>query len=211
MDLDARIDAANEEFISEEVETPSPVDAYQAQADIRRQYSQKSYPYGARSLVLSTVEDVLNKGNLEKAYQQAKDEADTLQKNGEQYRADLVKQTYMQEKFLPAVEVVVNYTSPDELLNNRTALAELDKRALGHGKMSGFTGAYVRQAYANSLGRVEQLSSPEATTMLRRINGLMDTGQIVVAKGYAKRLEKKMREGKLLLAPQDYDAIKALV
>ena len=207
-DLDKRIAEANDEFISEEEETLPPVDILQAQRDIERDYAQKQFPRGSRAQVLATVQDVINgvgTDSLGQAYQRAKENAEAVDKMGDHTRAQIIKNQYMEEHFLPAVEVVVNFTSPDELLNCKQGLSTLDKYALGLGSMSGYTASYVREAYGNALGQVQPMSSPEVSDSVYRINGFLDTDQMVLAKSVAKRIKEKVDDGKVIASPDDYD------
>lgn len=210
-DLDKRIAEANREFISEEPEpTPQPLDFYQAQQDTQRDYAKKQFPRGASVRVRATISDVLNgigTASLARAYERARDDSESLKERGEDVRAQLVINQYMQDHFLPAVEVVVNFTSPDELLNSKEGLRLLDKYALGVGSMSGYTAAYVREAYANSLGQVESPSDPTISHGVARLNGLLDTDQIQAAHSLAKRLKKDIDDGKNISSESDYDLI----
>ena len=209
-DLDKRIAEANEEFISEEVETPSPIDVLQTQRDIGRDYSVKQFPRGSREQVLATVKDVINgvgTDSLAQAYERAKADIDAVNQMGDHRRAQILTNQYMEEHFLPAVEVVVNFTSPDELLNCKKGLELLDKYALGLGSMSGYTSAYVREAYANALGQVDSASSPEIADAVMRINGFLDTDQMVLARSLAKRMKGKIDEGKVIASEPDYNLI----
>lgn len=211
-DLDKRIADANDEFISEEevVETPSSVDVYQSEQNIQRDYARKQFPKGARTQVLATVKDVVEgvgTSSLAHAYKRARDDSEALKEMGDTRRAQLIVNQYMQEKFLPAVEVVVNFTSPDELLNSKEALKELDKYALGIGSMTGYTAAYVREAYGDQLGQVESASSPLITHEVARLNGLLDTDQMQTAYALAKKLKKMVDDGKAIASEPDYDLI----
>lgn len=210
-DLDKRIAEANEEFISEEEEVLSaPVDIYQEQQNLQYEESKKNYPRGSREKVIATVKDVVRGAgtrSLAQAYERAKDDSESLKEVKEYRRAQMVMNQYMQESFLPAVEVVVNFTSPDELLNCKAGLDELDKYALGLGSMKGYTASYIREAYGKSLGQMNAASSPMVMDSVARIKGFLDTDQIVLAKGLAKKIKKKIDEGKTIAAPQEYQFI----
>jgi hypothetical protein len=117
----------------------------------------------------------------------------------------------MQEKFLPAVEAVINYASPDELLNCREALSALDKMAIGVGSMKGYTASYVRQAYGNALGQKEGDSDPTVTEMMRRIKSLVRDDQYRTAIGMAKKLKKQIDDGQHIASAEDYDVIGRMV
>lgn len=209
-DLDKRIAEANDEFIKEEEVIAPPIDVLQAQRDIGREYASKQFPRGSRNQVLATVQDVINgvgTDSLGQAYKRAKDDAEAVDKMGDHRRAQIIKNQYMQDRFLPAVEVVVNFTSPDELLNCKKGLDTLDKYALGIGSMSGYTASYVREAYANVLGQVSSASSPEVSDAVMRINGFLDTDQMVLARSLAKRIKDKVDDGKTIASEEDYNLL----
>lgn len=216
-DLDKRIAEANDEFISdwngaEESVLPAPIDLYQERQRIQREYSKKTFARGARAQVLATVQDVVNgagRRSLATAYKKANDECESLVSSGDTLRAQMVANTYMTTAFLPAVEVVVNFTSPDELLECPEALDTLDKYVLTGGKRGGkgFTEGYVREAYAGALGQVEALSSPEVTNAVDRINGYLNTGQMNVANGLASKIRDKIKAGKVFASESDYHFI----
>lgn len=213
--LEKRIRKANKEFLGyagpepskEEQPIPVPTDLYQAQRDIVYDYSKKQFPRGSRARVKATVEDVINgvgTDSLAQAYERAKAEKEALDKQGDKVRGQLVANQYMQDRFLPAVEVVANFTSPDELLNSEEALKLLDKYAMGAGAMSGYTAAYIREAYANILGQTPSASSPEVTDGIYKINGYLDTDQMMLARSYAKKLKEKVDKGKTIASEDDY-------
>ena len=198
------------EGIAAKEQLPPPIDMLQAQRDISRDYAQKSFPRGSRTQVLATVQDVINgvgTDSLGQAYKRAKDDVEAVDKMGDHRRAQIIKNQYMQERFLPAVEVVVNFTSPDELLNCKKGLDTLDKYALGVGSMSGYTAAYVREAYGDALGQVQAASSPEVSDAVMRINGFLDTDQMVLARSLAKRIKDKVDDGKTIASEEDYNLL----
>lgn len=188
----------------------APKDLYAERQKIGREYEKKQFPRGARAEVLTTVQAVINgigTSSLSRSYEYAKDNSEVLDEMGDHRRAQMTRNQYMQERFLPAVEIVVNFTSPDELLNSKQSLKELDKYALGTGSMSGYTEAYIRNAYGDSLGRVEQASSPEVTHATERLHGLLDSDQMVTAKGLAKKIKKKIDKGETISSEADYKFI----
>lgn len=223
-DLLKKINAANREIITDEdaveeepqtseqseAAAPRPVDMLQEQRNIAREYSQKQYPRGARRQVLATIQDVINgvgTDSLAQAYKRARDDSEAVDKMGDHRRAQIIKNQYMQEKFLPAIEVVVNFTSPDELLNCKRGLSTLDKYALGVGSMSGYTAAYVRAAYGDTLGQMPAASSPEVNDAVARLVGFLDTDQMVLAKSLAKKIKGKIDDGETIASQEDYDLI----
>ena len=194
--------------------SPEPVDVYQRNKDRLYDVSQKSFPKGSSAAVnmaTTAVVDGVGAEGLAKAYKRAKDDSDALKARGERGRAELVRQQYMQENFLPAVEIVVNSASPDEVLNSKRALEELDKYVLLEGAGKGYTASYIRQAYGNQLGQREGRSDPSVRSGVVRINSLLDNGSIRSAVGVASSLKKKIDEGSAMADDIDYELIGRVV
>lgn len=238
-ELDARIKAANDRFVTGEdvlnappdpngspEETRAigsgkepapwlPIDIYQN--DRRKQIlnAKKDFPRGSRAVVLAATEAVIDGGNgpegLAHAKKRAEDDCESLAANGYKDRAALRKQQYMEEKFLPAVEVVIDHSSPDELLNCKEALNALDDMAVGTGSMKGYTAAYVRQAYGDVLGKQRGASDPIVSAELKRIKSLVAQDQIRTAIGIAQKLKRKIDDGEAMAEPEDYAVIGRIV
>lgn len=234
-DLEARIDAANAEFVSgaeipnaplnpntkptgtrkngtgEEVAW-TPVDLYQRDATRRWEESKKNYPKGSPVLVKTATESIINgDGGLARKYKEAKDDSEVLLARGDKRRADILRRQYMQETFLPAVEAVVSYVSPDELLNCNEALAAFDSMALGLGTMKGYTASYLRQAYGDQLGQKEAASDPAVTEAVIRIRGLADDDEVRTAIGLAQKMKRQIDNGEHLASDDDYELISRVV
>lgn len=193
---------------------PEPVDLYQQSRDRIREVNQKSFPRGSSHAVNMSayaVIDGMGAEGLAKAYKRAKEDIDALRARGERGRAELMRQQYMQEDFLPAVEVVVNSTSPDEVLANKKVLNELDKYVLLEGAGKGYTATYIRQAYANQLGQVEGRSDPSVRSGVQRINALLDDGQVRTAVGIANNLKDRIEKGEAMADDNDYELIGRVV
>lgn len=193
---------------------PQSVDIYQRNQDRIYEVSQKSFPKGSSAIVNVAVESVIKGAGAEglaRAYKRTKEDSDSLAERGERGRAQLLRQQYMQEHFLPAVEIVVNSASPDELLANVKALEELDKYALLEGSGKGYTASYVRQAYGGQLGQVEGRSDASVKDGVRRINMLLDEGQVRTALSVANSLKKKLDVGEAMADDADADLIGRVV
>lgn len=193
---------------------PEPVDIYQRNQDRIREVNQKSYPRGSSAIVNTAVYSVIDGAGgegLAHAYKKAKEEVDTLKDMDERGRADLRRQQYMQEYFLPAVELVVNSASPDEVLNSKQALADLDKYALLEGSGKGYTASYIRQAYGNQLGQISGKDDQNVRSAIRRLNMLLDNGEIRSAVGLANRLKKKIDNGEAQADDASYELVSRIV
>lgn len=209
------LEAADKEAAKNQPEPlPEPVDIYQRNQDRIYEASQKTYPRGSSAIVNMAVISVIDgygAEGLAKAYKRAQDDVDALKDQGERGRADLRRQQYMQEYFLPALEIVVNSTSPDEVLNSKKALEELDKYVLLEGSGKGYTATYIRQAYGNQLGQKEGRSDDSVRSGVMRINALLDSGEIRNAVGVANDLKKKIDDGNAQADDVDYELIGRIV
>lgn len=191
-----------------------PVDIYQRNMDRIIETNQKSFPKGSSRAVdmsLYAVIDGVGAEGLAHAYHEAEEDIDTLKERGERGRVEVRRNQYMQEYFLPAVEIVVNSTSPDEVLNSKRALDMLDKYALLEGSGKGYTATYIRQAYGNQLGRQEGRSDSSVRSDVMRINAMLDSGQIRTAVGVANKIKDKIDRGDAMADDIDYELISRVV
>lgn len=205
-----------EEQMKEQTENPAPtpVDVYKRNSDRIRDVNRKSFPKGSNAAVNMSVYAVIDgvgSEGLAKAYNRAKNDVEAMKARGERGRADILRQQYMQEDFLPAVEIVVNSVSPDDLLANVKALDELDKYVLLEGSGKGYTATYVRQAYGNQLGQQEGRSDASVRSGVMRLNALLDQGEIRSALGIANDLKTKIDNGEAQADDIDYDLIGRVV
>lgn len=199
---------------SPEVDRVSVLDVYQRNQDRAYDVEKKSFPKGSSAIVNSAVISVVNGAGAEglaRAYRRAKEDVSALKARGERGRADIRRQQYMEEYFLPAVEIVINSSSPDEVLNSKQALNELDSYALLEGSGRGYTASYIRQAYGNQLGNVEGRSDASVRSGVRKLNMLLDDGQVRTAFGLANKLKKQIDEGTAQADDNDYELIGRVV
>lgn len=189
------------------------VDIYQRNVNKMRKNAGKSYPNGSSSIVSMAANSVVDDGatGLAHAYKRARDDSESLKERGEKERAELIREQYMQESFLPAVEIVVNSTSPDEVLNNKSALSLLDKYALLEGSGKGYTASYIREAYGPQLGQVVGHSDAYTQAQMRRLNMLLDKGEVRAAYGLANKLRKQIDDGEHIADNVDYELIGRIV
>lgn len=222
--LSARISAANDKYIDEadelyegnqpedqEAPTPPPVDIYSLMARNRMLEGRMKRPNGASPRIKDEVDYVVNGfqgSGLKTAYNMAKAQADALEKRGDTMRAKMVKQQYMDEKFLPSIEALVRLTSADEVINSEEALKELDQLALTEGgNPSGFTRSFVTQLYMADLGTTNPSSDAFVTDAVRRISGLVNSDQIRTAVGLATRTLASIESGEHSADDSDYQLL----
>lgn len=191
-----------------------PLDIYQRNQDRIVEMNKKKFPKGSSKAVdmaVYAVVDGVGAEGLAHAYHEAEEDIDTLKERGERGRAEIRRNQYMQEFFLPAVEIVVNSTSPDEVLNSKRALDTLDKYALVGGSGKGYTATYIRQAYGNQLGQQEGRSDPSVRSDVMRINAMLDDGQIRTAVSIANKIKDKIDKGDAMADDVDYSFIGRVV
>lgn len=195
-------------------EMPVFVDMYQQDVNKMRAESKKTRPNGSSPMVLAVTQSIIDGDGmpgLAKAYDRTEDTVEALKAKGEPGRADLMKQQYMEERFIPAVETVIRYSSPDELLNCKEALDALDKCALGVGKMKGYTASYIRSAYGDLLGKDLDGRFDRSDDAVRnavcQIKSASCAGNIRNAVGIAVRIKESIDNGKFLASDDDYELI----
>ena len=191
-----------------------PVDLYLRNKKRANNIRQKSFPKGSSRAVdmsVYAVIDGMGAEGLAHAYHEAEEDVDTLKEQGERERADIRRQQYMEEHFLPAVELVVNSASPDEVLNSKKALDTLDKYVLLEGPGKGYTASYIRQAYGNQLGQKEGHSDPSVQSSVMQINAMLDGGNIREAVGIANKIKEKVDNGQAMADDLDYSLIARVV
>lgn len=193
---------------------PKPVDIYQQKQDKIVETNKKQFPKGASqitNMAVAYVVDGHGAEGLARAYKRARDDSESLKERGERERAEIRRRQYMQEDFLPAVEIVVNASSPDDLLNSKRALEELDKYALLEGSGKGYTASYIRQAYGDQLGQVEGRSDASVKLGVQRINMMLDGGQVRSAFSLASKLKEQIDKGEKSSSDEDYEMLGRVV
>lgn len=197
-------------------ETPvvgsGPTDLYQRNMINRRENSKKNFPKGSSRMVMAATKTAIDGGGkasagLACAYARAKSDSEVLRNSGEFERYEMIRQQYMEERFLPAVELVVNLTSPDEVLNCAGALDAFDKYVLVAGSGKGYTASYIRGAYGGQLGKKIADSDPSVIEAIIGIKRASRNDNIRTAVGIAKRIKKAIDSGEVIASDDDYAII----
>ncbi len=132
----------------------SPVDFYEKNSYKLREESRNVHPRGASTLTKQIAKEELEK--LSKIKNRAEMDVKYWEDRGDKERAKMVKDQYMEEKFLPAVEMVVIASTPDEVLNAKDILKEFDDLSMQYGP--GYTASYISTAYGDQLGNASSQS-----------------------------------------------------
>lgn len=219
-DLQSRIQAVNDEMFGlaqpeptkpskEEEQKPEFIDFYQQNYNNRFEASKRKIAKGSRPKIANDANDIL--ARLRPRYKKAKDDSDILSSQGEKQRASMVKQQYMEEEFLPAVEALVAFNSVDEVLNNKDVLSVFDDCALLDGATSGYTSEYIRNMYDEFRGNELVNSDAFVRDGVARIRSLANRGQIRSAYGVATSLKKNIDNGKNIASDEDYELIQRII
>lgn len=191
-----------------------PVDIYQRDAAARLEESKKRRPRGSSARVIAVTNKVIDGDGsigLAKRYDEAEDMVEELVDQGERARADIARKQYMEDVFIPAIETVIRFTTPDEVLNCKEALSALDKYALGAGSMKGYSASYIRQAYGDLLGKdIEDkfgASDPFVHEAIMRIKSLVFMDNIRSAVGLAKQTKERVDKGEHMASEDDYSLL----
>ena len=188
---------------------PQPVDLYQTYADKQYELGKHKAPRGSRPKVTMTAQAVLEQ--LAPAYKKAKDDSEVLSSKGDNQRVEILKQQYLQEDFLPAIEALVRYNSVDEVINNRDILAQFDRYASLEGPRSGFTATYIRETFPEAEGDFSGLSDGEVRSAIKRMEKLLADDQIRSAYGIAKQMKERVDRGTNIASEDDYEFLQRIV
>lgn len=220
-ELDRRIKAANNLMIGDEPEEvveedtveaeeqpiPQPIDWYQREASKRRDVMSKPVQRGASTLTNEIAEEALN--DLAKFKKRAEMDAEYWRMRGDKEREQMVKSQYIEEHFLPAVEMVIIASTPDEVLNSKDVLKEFDDLSMQYGP--GYTASYIRTAYGDQLGNASNQSDGYIKDTVERIRYLVANDQIRIAYGIAKKAKDDIDNGRNTADDVDYEIISRVV
>lgn len=209
MFVDTKDETANLQSPEEIAPAPQPVDLYKDFTTKRYEMRKRPLPNGSRPKVTISANAVLQA--LAPAYKKAKDDSDVLSSRGDKQRAEIIKQQYVQEEFLPAVEAVITMNSVDEVLGNKDVLAKFDEYAVLDGSGKGYTESYIRTSHEGETGSFSGMSDGIVREELRKIRALIDSDQIRSAYGMARQIKEKIDNGNNIASPEDYEYLQRIV
>ena len=180
-----------------------PKDLYNETEKSLRDESRKTYPHGASTLMKKIAEEGLQA--LARAKKRAEVDSEYWKERGDEERAELVKQQYIEDHFLPTVEMVIIASTPDEVLNAKDVLKEFDDLTFEYGP--GYTASYIRTAYGDQLGNASNSSDGYVRETVERIKMLAANDQIRAAYGMAKKLKDEIDKGNHTADDIDYEVI----
>lgn len=217
--LEERIDKVNLEMFAdgdteeiseteEVVSSNQPTDLLQTQRNAWRD-AEPRRARGSRPKIKLDMTAVDNSG-IRQQYKKTKDDSDYYNSIGNKQYSSMVKQQYMQDHFLPAIDAMVKLNGMEAMLANKEVLADLDALTLLDGtRGSGYTEAFIRSMYkpeSNAMGVVER-SDAQVEQAVRDIKYLCETDQIRSAVGKAKEIKRSIDNGENVASEDDYEIV----
>lgn len=213
-ELQKRINQTNEQMIAEEENAPTeeeqagieysgPFDLVQQQRNSLYEMTAPTYRGGRPRMAVdfSMIEET-----LPARFKKAKNDSDYYTAQGNKTNATLIKQQYMNDVFLPAVDALVRANSLEAIVANNDILSKLDSYTLLDGtRGSGYTKTYLTKMYAPT-GQIEA-SDGKVRHDLNRIRMLVDQDENRMASSLAKQLKDAIDAGQHLASSEDYAII----
>lgn len=216
MDFQEAIRATNEEFfgqpeeaveeatVVEEQPAAQPTDLLQQQRDQWRGAETRG-SRGAKPRMKLDL-SIIDTEAIKSARKKALDDSEYYQNIGNKQYASMIKQQYMQDVFLPAVDALVKLNGMGAVQANQDILRQLDALTLLDGtRGNGYTEALVASLYRPE-GQVER-SDEQVRQAVRELIGLCENDQIRTAVGRANDLKKRIDAGENVATSSDYELI----
>lgn len=216
-DIDKRIDEVNAKLLEGadtteqlvETEVSAPVDMYQGR---RKNIQEANMPRSRGAEARLGVDlSILEQGDLGYAFKRAKDEGDGAEREGDRERARLIRESYMQDTWLPTLDALVGLNGAEAILASQKTLDLLDNYALVEGGGSrGYTQAMVSSLY----DLTEPQNSPSDAYVrynIGKLSSLCGDGQIRAAVGLATQLKNSIDRGEHLASPEDYESLQKVI
>lgn len=192
-------EVVEKEEVTEEIIPERRPDLYRDRQDKRRKENKKGQLRGCSPILKSNAIAAIHR--LELQYNQFKGAYDHLMEIGERDKANQLREQYQLGDFLPAVEAIVMSSTPDEVLNSSWILERLDEFSASG---NGYTEAYLKQAYGDTLGQVNGKSDGLVKEAVGRIRMFGDKGMTRAAVTEAKNIKKAIDQGENIASEDDY-------
>lgn len=208
-ELDIRIKMANDKMFGEDTieETEvkqQAVDYYDAGGRENRQVAQRD-SYGSRPYTRAILKQ-LEASPVKQAYEKAKADIEYLKSAGDKQRAEVVRQQYMEDYYMPAVDAAVRLGSRQDVLGSKEILDSLDSLVILDGiRGNGYTESLVANLYEE--GQPPSISDIEVQKAVQDIVRHSNNGNVGTAIGLAKRIKEQIDTGNNVAIPEDYELI----
>lgn len=201
--IDEVMNAPIEEVQETEV-VQQPVDFYEATMKQNRSIKQRS-AYGTRPYTREILKQ-LKQSPVQEAYKKAMKDIEYLKSAGDKQRADVVRQQYMEDYYMPAVDAAVRLGSRQDVLSSKEILDSLDSLVILDGvRGNGYTASLVSNLYEEGEGPA--ISDIDVQQAVENIVRHCNNGNIGVAIGLAKRIKEQIDSGNNVAIPEDYEII----
>lgn len=208
-ELDIRIEAANNEMLPEvqdEVEKKQ-VDYYQSSRRERKSAPTKG-SYGTRPYTKAILKH-LEQSPVKIGFKKAQEQIKYLKSIGDKQRAELVRQQYMEDYYLPAVDAAIRLGSKQDVLGSKEVLEQLDSFVILDGiRPNGYTSSFVANMYQDGADPTQ--SDVEVQEVVDKVRRLCDEGNITSAVAAAKRIKNQIDTGNNIAIPEDYEVIETV-
>lgn len=196
------------EEVQGSVVVQQPTDYYEVTKSKNYNTKQRS-SYGTRPYIKEILKQ-LEVSPVRQAYKKAMKDIEYLESAGDKQRADIVRQQYMEDYYMPAVDAAVRLGSKQDVLSSREILDSLDNLVILDGiRGNGYTASLVSNLYEE--GEAPTMSDVEVQHALKDIVRHCNNGNIGVAIGLAKRIKDKIDSGDNVAIPEDYEIIEKVV
>lgn len=207
-EIDKKLAKFHSQFHDDEKKEEGPkldlTDIYQE----RRRESIRTSPrssYGSRPYTRKIMEQI-NNGPVKQAFKKAQADIEYLESIDDKQRADVVRQQYMEDYYMPAVDAAVRLGSRQDVLSSKEILDNLDSLVLLKGiRGQGYTASLVANLYEE--GEAPSISDIDVQNALKDIVRHCNSGEIGVAVGLAKRIKERVDRGGDVAIPEDYELI----
>lgn len=181
-----------------------PVDFYENNRKQNREVQQRSH-YGTRPYTKAILKQ-LKASPIWQAHRKAMDDIEYAKSTGDRQRAEVLRQQYMEDYYMPTVDAAVRLGSKQDILSSKEILDNLDSLVILDGiRGNGYTASLVANLYED--GDSPAISDVEVKDALNDIVRHCNNGNIGVAIGLAKRIKKQIDGGDNVAIPEDYEIL----
>lgn len=212
--LDERINAVNDEMVTEVEGTEEVVSSNQLTDLLQQQRNawRSTQPRKARGATPKAQVDtsLLRDSGVQQQHKKAKDDSDYYTRIGNKQYASMIKQQYMTDYYLPIVDALVKLNGMDAVLTNQDILKQLDSLTLLDGtRGNGYTQAFIKTMYRPEQTVVEatEISDVQVQQALKNIKQLCEDDQIQTAVGKANDIKRRIDKGENIANAEDYEVI----
>lgn len=181
-----------------------PTDHFEARRSNIKANKQRS-SYGTRPYTRAILKQ-LEASPVKQAYKKAMDDIRYAKASGDKQRAEIIRQQYMEDYYMPAVDAAVRLGSRQDVLGSKEILDSLDSLVILDGiRGNGYTESLAANLYEEGNGPA--ISDIEVQKAVQDIVRHCNNANIGAAIGLAKRIKNQIDQGNNVAVPEDYELI----